>query len=64
MQWISVKDMLPEVGQYILICNSNAVEDNIVCEAVYLDNFFYISQINERAELVTHWMKLPEPPKD
>lgn len=64
MEWVSVKDGLPEVGSWV-----NASDGKIV-------SMFKMSRYrknNLRWEwygsvyhpwTVTHWMPLPEPPKD
>ncbi len=76
MEWISVKDQLPEDGEYVLIYNFTDYPKGIQC-AVFIKEFsdefgdlnrwqsqdggtFVYSEWNE----VTHWMHLPEPPKD
>lgn len=48
--WISVKDRLPDRGADVLAFMRNGVETRIVA-CNYGDN-------------VTHWMPLPEPPKE
>jgi hypothetical protein len=65
MEWISVKDELPERVpfrfQYLLVCKENGV----VLEAMYnskVDKFMTKSYSKLRHK-VTHWMPLPKPPK-
>lgn len=70
-QWISVKDRLPKC----IHGSSDSVlvhRDNGECEVAYLvydhdDGFYWYTQ-DERTSFefdgVTHWMPLPEPPKD
>ena len=58
-EWISVKDMLPEDQEEVLVCtrSKNGVR-NIDKGYMAIDRFIH----RGRAE-VTHWMPLPEPPK-
>lgn len=60
MQWISVKDRLPERQQRVII--GNAVSKT-VCEAIYSCNTFRLGLLDQTL-YVTHWMPLPEPPKE
>lgn len=70
MNWISVKDGLPENRDYVLVCCTmkvtnkidyiNAVTMAFVCEEGFVD-----VELDETiTEGVTHWMPLPEPPKE
>lgn len=57
MKWISVKDRLPkDNGHYLVWCGYS-------CEIA-----FYMDWCNEwnvkNRNPITHWMPLPEPPKD
>lgn len=58
-EWISVKDAVPGVDMDVLVyCRG----DGRICTAYYdadMDYFFH----RGRAK-VSHWMKMPEPPKD
>lgn len=61
MEWISVKDRLPEKHKWYLGWTGNEVE------VVYLNinnNFDIIDGGRWDAILVTHWMSLPNPPKE
>ena len=68
MNWISVKDRLPAIGQNVLVWDGNTNLDNIPTYelAKYLSfnngNFFISGPYSLQA--ITHWMPLPEPPKD
>ena len=60
-KWISVKDRLPEPGEYVLVCDTR--EDwyglwEFSGVAWYDDS--YKSWSNDE---VTHWQYLPQPPK-
>lgn len=67
MEWISVKDRLPEMNKTVLIVRSGSVEIGFYNAK---DKRFYVP--NESAfdgwpipvDGVTHWMPLPEPPKE
>lgn len=64
-KWISVEDRLPDAGDRILIAvrlhNHEPVQLDEVLEdgdGIYLDSSY------EFGSDVTHWMPLPEPPKE
>lgn len=67
MEWISVKDRLPEEHphrfEYVLVCKDNGV----VLEAKFntkISKFMKRESYVSLNHVVTHWMPLPEPPKD
>jgi hypothetical protein len=55
-EWISVKDRLPIQTQGVLVWAHGYASDYIEI-SVFQDNEFLIDN-------VTHWMPLPDPPKD
>ena len=59
--WISVKDRLPEKKGYYLIFNT----DRTVWPYWY-DPFVnqWVDSLGFRTESVTHWIPMPEPPKE
>lgn len=61
MEWISVKDRLPPVYEWILGANSKRLE-----MGVWLGEKkgFVIPQCGYLCLEITHWIKLPELPKD
>lgn len=64
MEWVSVKDKLPEKqGRYLIYGRFTCDCPNQVMEAYYLfkPRKFMIDGIYSKN--VTHWMPLPEPPK-
>lgn len=60
-QWISVKNNLPINGQKLILC----VNDEIVTYGHFEYNSFWWNGADaNRYEKITHWMPLPENPKD
>lgn len=64
MEWTNVKDKLPDSDSYLILydqrlgCWPGHFEDG---KWIY---FFYANECNARANHVTHWMPLPELPKE
>jgi hypothetical protein len=69
MEWISVKKKLPKINQLVIVTNisSKHKEDHWVCCGVILEDGEWYNQFqdssSEPAIIPTHWMPLPEPPK-
>ena len=68
-EWISVKDRLPEEGEYVLcvLKGFNYGGKIQVCKFVLADKFKdkpYFEHFRNGFPSVTHWMPLPEPPKE
>ena len=60
-EWISVKDRLPERRTYVLCYFKYEPESpNVVVENYYHGGGHWLSEGSH----VTHWMPLPEPPKE
>jgi len=58
MEWISVKDRLPEIGVEVLIYEPGClIQINFRDDDDYWDCDGVVSRI-------THWMPLPKPPKE
>ena len=64
-QWISVEDRLPEIDQEVLIRTNEGLYD--IAQFTGADRFWTLER-NPSAWVtatgVTHWMPLPEPPKE
>ena len=59
-EWISVKERLPEDAKQKIVCHSRGVSFGR-----YIEDAWY-SSIGKRhcVQSVTHWMPLPQPPKE
>ena len=77
MEWINIKDRLPELGIIVALMDFNRyrndgdveVNNPNVVQAGYLNHFGsdYWSVYGERGlevDAFTHWMLLPDPPKE
>ena len=58
MQWVEIKDRLPDKGDFVLVWDGDGV-----CMAEYNGNYFGLS-VNGQDYMIsaTNWMPLPEPP--
>ena len=64
-KWISVNDMLPEIGTVFLgYAKQNPFSAYDVMRVRNLGNGFEMIRYHEYASSVTHWMPMPEPPKE
>jgi hypothetical protein len=62
-EWISVKDELPEPNEiYLVHCPSWSDDECAVC--LFENGKWYYDHDSEINSYVTHWMPLPEPPKE
>lgn len=55
-KWISVKDELPEDGEYVLGYYYNG------CDIFQFNGGFFLINLNRNRD-ITHWQPLPNPPK-
>ena len=66
-EWISVNDRLPERLKEVLICFDDYGRKS-VSVATYRDYFYgkewLSNMVSLSVDCVTHWMPLPEPPKE
>lgn len=66
VKWISVEDNLPEAGVHVLV--TDGIHTMVTwCECVddqclWVDNYY--EYVNVRFNKVTHWLPLPELPKE
>lgn len=66
-EWISVKDRLPEAdGDYLVYLVANNMPKNKSIITLYYTNLSkrFVYYDNDNLFTVTHWMPLPEPPKE
>ena len=61
MNWISVKERLPEDEERVLIFADGEI--HLMTYNSYWHDFTSIEDCFEETK-VTHWMSLPEPPKE
>ena len=61
--WVSVKDRLPEDGQEVFAYCSEADSFEMLVLRCLSENM-WINRALDIYENVTHWMPLPEPPKE
>jgi hypothetical protein len=61
--WISVKDRLPEKFKPVIVCREDGKGQPIV-EQGYKDIGDWWKVYGTRTKHVTHWMPMPEPPKE
>lgn len=60
--WISVKDRLPEKYERVIVVNScGYVSDGCLYNG---NNFVLRGTFGDTINFITHWMPLPEPPKE
>ena len=62
-EWISVKDMLPQVKEDVLIYDSH---HRNIYKAWYIGDIdvWFSNEYLPQFINITHWMPLPEPPKE
>lgn len=61
MNWISVKDKLPEIDSPVLAVEMDTFNDkDILIARLITGNIWYAPFFRPRN--ITHWMPLPEPP--
>ena len=68
-KWISVEERLPRINERVIVCNrhfkTNALGVGIDKLTLYVnDEPVWLSELDSSKGAVTHWMPLPEPPKE
>lgn len=64
MEWISVKDRLPEPGRYVACIAKRNPFSRFMPMVARIEKNGWANPITEQyISEVTHWMPLPEPPK-
>jgi hypothetical protein len=63
-EWISVKERLPETGGRFLVCGSRG--GIYTAEFKNCNGYPHWHKLNSKSHYCdpTHWMPLPEPPKE
>lgn len=56
-RWIPVTERLPEQGQEVIVYDGGVLKPKVFCYLFWDKNF-------DNWARVTHWMPLPEPPKE
>ena len=62
-RWIPVTERLPENGLHCLVARYDYVTDTPFVDLLWFDNSWW-DRVNSGDYSVTHWMPLPEPPKE
>jgi len=63
MEWISVKDRLPEKFTAVIVYRTRKGESPIVEQGTLELNGWW-KVFGTRTKSVTHWMPMPEPPRE
>ena len=64
-EWISVKDRLPETGGYVACIAKRNPFSRFMPMVARIEKNGWVNPITEQyISEVTHWMPLPEPPKE
>ena len=58
-QWIPVSERLPKDDEDVLVCVNGTYRD-----LAYRDEGTWYDERHNHLKGITHWMQLPEPPKD
>ncbi len=64
-EWVSVNDRLPEVGGYVVCIAKRNPFSRFMPMVARIEKNGWVNPITEQyISEVTHWMPLPEPPKE
>lgn len=61
-KWISVEERLPEDDDDVLMMTDMGMSMGYYCRDSFIDS--WVDYVNSDSKCVTHWMPLPEPPKE
>ena len=63
-EWVSVKDMLPEAGGYVVCIAKRNPFSRFMPMVARIEKNGWVNPITEQyISEVTHWMPIPQPPK-
>lgn len=63
-RWIPVTERLPELGERVICTDGDAVFEQYRVEPSFVYGMWDIFGLKSPMQKVTHWMPLPEPPKE
>lgn len=63
VRWIPVEERLPKLFQPVIVCRKGK-DGKPMVEAGSMDHNGWWKVYGTRTKTVTHWMPLPEPPKE
>lgn len=63
-KWISVKDRLPEIETDTLLVCVKSYDGDLLSDTDGFQDGKFVYWSNQTGCSITHWMPLPEPPKD
>ena len=65
MEWIKCADRLPENGKTVLVTDGKRVVKGLISNLRLIPNHYggWVT-LEPLIQIETHWMPLPEPPKD
>ena len=61
-KWIPVSERLPKRNEKVLVCDAR--EDYVSIWENFDDGLWFGDEITWATEDITHWMPMPEPPKE
>ena len=64
MKWIPVTERLPESAERYLVMRFDYVTRTPFCDLLWFENGRWWNRRYDGDYAVTHWMPLPEPPKE
>ena len=67
-EWISVKDRLPESPRFVLVFVRHPPKGEFPAWSCMMTDMYlgngWLENADSEAHEITHWMPLPEPPKE